>query len=278
MNQQLDQTALLALVQQMQQQLSDQQNQLLALHASHQNQPVPRFHLPDPPRFDGKPFMLRTWLPSIQAKLDADGLTGRQAFDYVYNRLEPSQQASVLHLRESSSSPDQIFQYFQRLCYNPREKQESTLRFANIRQKDDESLIAYLARFERLAHEAGVKIQDPIQSIFATTTLHRGLRRSLREILEQASDSLFSLSYEEYLEFLQRFERRQPRPQNHNYPRNQTQNQTPFRPPFKPQTRTQPEPDLMDTSVNRVQLRSSTPTSSDATKIKSNLVRLSSPL
>ncbi|PKX91381.1 uncharacterized protein P174DRAFT_443405, partial [Aspergillus novofumigatus IBT 16806] len=25
--------------------------------------------LPDPPRFDGKPYTLRTWLPSIQAKL-----------------------------------------------------------------------------------------------------------------------------------------------------------------------------------------------------------------
>jgi hypothetical protein len=160
MNQQLDNGALLALVQQMQQQLAEQQSQLLSL-ASRQSQQHDQTHfrLPDPPRFDGKPSSLRTWLPSIQAKLDADGLTGYQAFDYVYSRLEPPQQASVLHLKETND-PNQIFQYFQRICHNPRAKQESILRFANVRQKDDESLIAYLARFERLAHEAGVSLQD----------------------------------------------------------------------------------------------------------------------
>ncbi|KAJ5909246.1 hypothetical protein N7495_001928 [Penicillium taxi] len=136
----MDQTNLLALVQQMQQQLSDQQNQLLAI-ASQQNQNQ-HYHLPDPPRFDGKPFTLR-----------------RQAFNYIYNRLEPPQQASVLHLQDKAN-PDQIFQYFQRLCYNPREKQENILRFANIRQRDDESLIAYLARFERLSHEASIGLVD----------------------------------------------------------------------------------------------------------------------
>jgi hypothetical protein len=143
----------------------------------------------------------------------------------------------VLHLRETND-PNQIFQYFQRICHNPREKQESILRFANVRQKDDESLIAYLARFERLAHEAGVNLQD--QCIFATTTLHRGLRRTLREALEQASDTLFELSYEEYLEILQRYDRRQPRP---------------FQRQSSPQQRQrQLSPEPMDLSVNRTKI------------------------
>jgi hypothetical protein len=238
MNQQLDNGALLALVQQMQQQLAEQQSQLLSLASRQSLQPdQTRFHLPDPPLFDGKPFSLRTWLPAMQAKLNADGLTGQQAFEYTYSRLEPPQQASVLHLKRTND-PNQIFRYFQRICHNPREKQESILRFANVRQKDDESLIAYLARFERLAHEAGVSLQD--QWIFATTTLHRGLRRSLREALEQASDTLFELSYEEYLDILQRYDRRQPRP---------------FQRQSSPQQRQrQPAPEPMDLSVNRTKI------------------------
>lgn len=240
MNQQLDNGALLALMQQMQQQLADQQSQLLSLASRQSQQPEQaRFRLPDPPRFDGKPFSLRTWLPSIQAKLNADGLTGQQAFDYVYNRLETPQQSSVLHLRETND-PDQIFQYFQRICHNPREKQENILRFANVRQKDDESLIAYLARFERLAHEAGVSPQD--QWIFATTTLHRGLRRPLREALEQSSDTLFELPYSEYLEILQRYDRRQPRSQQYQRPSS----------PQKHQRQLASEP--MDLSVNHTKL------------------------
>ncbi|KAF2176659.1 hypothetical protein K469DRAFT_722174, partial [Zopfia rhizophila CBS 207.26] len=43
---------------------------------------APRTHLPDPPRFDGKPLTLRTWLPSIRAKLRSDQLAGADAFDY----------------------------------------------------------------------------------------------------------------------------------------------------------------------------------------------------
>ncbi|OOQ89953.1 hypothetical protein PEBR_05705 [Penicillium brasilianum] len=184
---------LFALIQQLQQQLVDQQRQLEALTPTR-----PQFRLPDPPRFDGRPFSLKTWLPAIQAKLRSDGLVGQSAFDYVYDRLEPPQQASVLHLRETNPTPEAVFQYFERLCHNPREKQDAVLRFANIRQKDDESLVAYLARFERLSHEAKVHQQGLLRTI----TLHRGLRPALRQILEQSYDTLFDLEYDNYIELL----------------------------------------------------------------------------
>ncbi|KAA8641570.1 uncharacterized protein ATNIH1004_011706 [Aspergillus tanneri] len=191
MNQQLDNGALLALMQQMQQQLADQQSQLLSLASRQSQQPdQTRFRLPDPPRFDGKPFSLRTWLPSIQAKLTADGLTGQQAFDYVYNRLETPQQASVLHLKETND-PNQIFQYFQRICHNPRESRR-------------------------------VSSNSPT---FAKKTMKR---------------YAFELSYEEYLEILQRYDRRQPRP---------------FQRQSSPQQRQrQLAPEPMDLSVNRTKI------------------------
>jgi hypothetical protein len=75
---------LFTLIQQLQQQLASQQQQLEALAPAR-----PQYRLPDSPRFDGRPFSLKTWLPAIQAKLRSDGLVGQPAFDYVYDGLEP---------------------------------------------------------------------------------------------------------------------------------------------------------------------------------------------
>lgn len=212
--------ALFSLVQQLQQELQNQRVEIQALRADiHrlQNQPdrPSRSLLPDPPRFDGKPYTLRTWLPSIRAKLRADQLTGVRAFDYVWDRLEQPQQASVLHLRHSSEQsqswdPESLFSFFQRLCHNPRERQEAVQRLTLIRQRDEESLIAFLARFERLVYEAKA-LEWPETTRIAT--LHRGLRSSLRQSLEESNDSLFSLSYDAYIELIQSFDRRARRPQ-----------------------------------------------------------------
>ncbi|KAI1675981.1 hypothetical protein KJE20_14430 [Pyrenophora tritici-repentis] len=222
-----NQNALLLLVQQLQQELQNQRSEITSLRDSvaqlqlqlqsrqHPNdaQTRVRARLPDPPKFDGKPHTLRTWLPSIRAKLRSDQLIGADAFDYVWDRLEQPQQASILHLREQSEElsewdPEQIFSFFQRLCHNPREQQEAIQRFSQIRQKDDESLIAYLARFERLSFEAKASSWPDISRI---TTLHRGLRQSLRQKLEESNDSLFSLTYDQYVETMQSAERRSKR-------------------------------------------------------------------
>ena len=222
-----NQNALLLLVQQLQQELQNQRSEITSLRDSvaqlqlqlqsrqHPNdvQTRVRARLPDPPKFDGKPHTLRTWLPSIRAKLRSDQLAGADAFDYVWDRLEQPQQASILHLREQSEElsdwdPEQIFSFFQRLCHNPREQQEAIQRFSQIRQKDDESLIAYLARFERLSFEAKASSWPDISRV---TTLHRGLRQSLRQKLEESNDSLFSLTYDQYVETMQSAERRSKR-------------------------------------------------------------------
>lgn len=92
-----DQTPLILLVQQLQQELQNQRVEIQQLRtdldASRTDvqqlrtqlltSPVPRSRLPDPPRFNGKPYTLRTWLPSIKAKLRSDQLSGADAFDYV---------------------------------------------------------------------------------------------------------------------------------------------------------------------------------------------------
>ncbi|KAK7181378.1 hypothetical protein PSPO01_12474 [Paraphaeosphaeria sporulosa] len=133
------------LIQQLQQELQNQRSKIQQLRADlsaartdvHQLQiqtrSATRARLPNPPRFNRKPLSLRTWLPSIRAKLRSDQLTRADAFDY---------------------DPEDIFSFFQRLYHNPREQQEAIQRFSLVRQREDESLIAYLAQFERLAFEA----------------------------------------------------------------------------------------------------------------------------
>ncbi|RJE18475.1 hypothetical protein PHISCL_09188 [Aspergillus sclerotialis] len=240
-----DQSALMLLVQQLQQELQNQRIEIQSLrtdlNASRSDvqqlqiqlisrTPAPRSRLPDPPRFNGKPYTLRTWLPSIRAKLRSDQLSGADAFDYVWDRLEQPQQASVLHLRQSAEDshswdPEAIFSFFQRLYYNPREQQEAIQRFTSVQQRDEESLVAYLARFERLSYEADATLWPDVSRV---TTLHRGLKSTLRQTLENSSDSLFSLSYDEYIELLQRTDRRTRLTRNSTLKPAQIQNSDPM--------------------------------------------------
>ena len=243
--------ALILLVQQLQQELQNQRIEIQELRADvqtlrSQNQSRPsRSSLPDPPRFDGRHFTLRTWLPSIRAKLRSSHLVGADAFDYVWDRLEQPQQASVLHLRQlaednQSWDPEVLFAYFQRLCHNPREHQEAIQRLSTIRQKDEESLVAYLARFERLVFEAEASSWPEVTRI---TTFHRGLRSTLRHLLEESEDSLFTLPYDSYIELAQRLDRRGRRPQNQN----PVPSQKPFQKPSqKPPQKPTPSPEPMD--------------------------------
>ncbi|KAF1828031.1 hypothetical protein BDW02DRAFT_575184 [Decorospora gaudefroyi] len=60
-------------------------------------------------------------------------------------------------LNTSRNDVHQLQTAVQRLCHNPREQQEAIQRFASVRQKDDKSLLAYLARFKRLSHKAGAR-------------------------------------------------------------------------------------------------------------------------
>ncbi len=289
-----NQNALMLLVQQLQQELQNQRSEIISLRESvaqlqlqiHQSpnaaQTRVRVRLPDPPKFDGKPHTLRTWLPSIKAKLRSDQLEGADAFDYVWDRLEQPQQASILHLREQSEEdsdwdPEQIFSFFQRLCHNPREQQEAIQRFSQIRQRDDESTIAYLARFERLSFEARASSWPEISRI---TTLHRGLRQSLRQKLDESNDSLFSLSYNQYVEAIQSVDRRSKRFQP-SHPAQPSQPSQPRRNRFSQQMDIDPiavrvaRPVLTPGSKSR---SSSTSSSSSTASAKRRLYRLDNDL
>ena len=225
--------ALLLLVQQLQQELQNQHSKIQSLRSDlnalrvnvHQLQlqfqlqlqtrptPAPTTYaprLPNPPRFNGKPFTLRTWLPLIRAKLRSDQLISANAFDYIWDRLKQPQQASVLHLRQSakdvqSQDPKDIFSFFQRLCHNLRKQQEAIQRFSSIRQREEESLIAYLARFKRFVYKASASSQPDVLRVIA---LYYSFRPTLRQSLKELSNTLFSLLYKEYVKLVQGLNRR----------------------------------------------------------------------
>jgi hypothetical protein len=123
----------------------------------------PKPILPDPVKFDGKAYHFDTWLPSIQAKLRTDGLSGALGdsiaqFYYVYDRLESSVQSQVLPQlataeEERNWSYQTILDQLARALDNPNKTQDAIERLHRIEQSS-ESIPNYIAKFERMLYEA----------------------------------------------------------------------------------------------------------------------------
>jgi hypothetical protein len=149
--------------------------------------PAARQTLPDPPKFDGKPYLLRTWLPAMRAKIRTDGMTGQHAFYYVWDRLEPGQQGLALSLLDTAESTqawdhEAIFNLLERVHHNPYAQQEARDKLTHLRQAE-EGLSAYIARFERLLYEAGAKDSWPDDIKISTFT--NGLRSTLKAQVQE---------------------------------------------------------------------------------------------
>src|SRR6266480_6039070 len=136
---------------------------------------------------DGKPYLLRTWLPAMRAKIRTDGMTGQHAFYYVWDRLEVGQQGLALPLLDTAESTqawdhEAIFTLLERVHHNPYVQQEARDKLTHIRQ-GEECLSAYIARFERLLYEAGAKDSWPDDIKISTFT--NGLRSTLKIPVQQ---------------------------------------------------------------------------------------------
>ena len=174
------------------------------------------YALPDPPKFDGKPYLLRTWLPAMRAKIRTDGMTGQHAFYYVWDRLEVGQQGLALPLLDSAESTqawdhEAIFTLLERVHHNPYAQQEARDKLIHIRQ-GEEGLSAYIARFERLLYEAGAKDSWPDDIKISTFT--NGLRSTLKIPVQQ--QLTVPSDYNGYVQLVQQLDRRSrsaaPRP------------------------------------------------------------------
>ena len=175
-----------------------------------------RHTLPDPPKFDGKPYLLRTWLPAMRAKIRTDGMTGQHAFYYVWDRLEVGQQGLALPLLDTAESTqvydhEAIFSLLERVHHNPYVQQEARDKLTHIRQ-GEEGLSAYIARFERLLYEAGAKDSWPDDIKISTFT--NGLRSALKILVQQ--QLTVPCEYNAYVQLVQQLDRRSrssaPRP------------------------------------------------------------------
>jgi Retrotransposon gag protein len=178
--------------------------------------PSMRQILPDPPKFDGKPYMLRTWLPAMRAKIREDGRVGQNAFYYTWDRLEASQQGLALLLLDTAESTqawdhEEIFTLLERVNHNPYAQQEARDKLTHIRQ-GEEGLSAYIVRFERLLYEAGAKDSWPDDIKISTFT--NGLRSTLKTLVQQ--QLTVPSEYNGYVQLVQQLDRRSrsaaPRP------------------------------------------------------------------
>ncbi len=178
------------------------------------NQPPPtpstrQATLPDPPKFDGKPHKLRTWLPAMRAKIREDGRAGQNAFYYVWDRLEEGQQGLALPLLDDAEARqtwnhEDIFSLLRRVHHNPYEQQEARDKLTHIRQGTEEGLSAYIARFERLLYEAGAKDSWPADIQISTFT--NGLRSTLKALVQQQLN--VPAEYDAYVKLVQQLDRR----------------------------------------------------------------------
>jgi Retrotransposon gag protein len=186
--------------------------------------PTRQATLPDPPKFDGKPYKLRTWLPAMRAKIREDGRAGQNAFYYVWDRLEEGQQGLALPLLDTAESKqvwihEDIFNLLERVHHNPYEQQEARDKLTHIRQGTEEGLSAYIARFERLLYEAGAKDSWPADVKISTFT--NGLRSTLKALVQQ--QLTVPSEYDAYIKLVQQLDRRSrsaaaPRPQPTSHP------------------------------------------------------------
>jgi len=149
----------------------------------------PRAKLPDPEKFAGSTYKFDTWLPSVKAKLRVDGAAIGDAtaqFYYVYLNLDSSVQAMVLPQLSHAESTQEwdynsILDQLSRVYDNPNKQQEAEDKLYGLRQGND-SLPAYIAKFERTLYEAGGQSWNDVNKI---SSFRNGLNSALRSRLAQ---------------------------------------------------------------------------------------------
>lgn len=174
-----------------QQQLTALQQQITTLQAHiatlspAQRKPV----LPHVDKFEGTPYEWDTWRPMIKAKLRVDGAAIGDSiaqFYYVYFALESKVQAMVLPQLSRAEedeiwNPQSILDQLARVYDNPNELNEARDRLHAVKQGDD-SLSAYIAKFERLLFEAKGHNWDSDRKISA---FRYGLNSTIKNRLAQ---------------------------------------------------------------------------------------------
>jgi hypothetical protein len=164
--------------------------EIATLRAALASQPSrARPKLPDPEKFTGSTYKFDTWLPSIKAKIAVDGAAIGDAtaqFYYVYLNLESSVQSMVLpqlSYAEHTQSWDYhtILDQLARVYDNPNKQSEAEDKLYALRQGND-SLPAYIAKFERTLYEANGQGWPDVNKI---STFRNGLNSAIRSRLAQ---------------------------------------------------------------------------------------------
>jgi hypothetical protein len=150
---------------------------------------IQKSKLPDPEKFAGSTYKFDTWLPSIKAKLRIDGPAIGDSiaqFYYVYLNLESSVQSMVLpqlSYAEHAQSWDYntILDQLSRVYDNPNKQSEAEDKLHALRQGND-SLPAYIAKFERTLYEANGQSWPDVNKI---SSFRNGLNSAIRSRLAQ---------------------------------------------------------------------------------------------
>ncbi|QSZ31090.1 hypothetical protein DSL72_000651 [Monilinia vaccinii-corymbosi] len=148
----------------------------------------PKPCLPDPEKFNGSIHKFNTWLFSIRAKLQIDGIAIGNAivqFYYVFFNLESHVQAMVLPqlFLDPAAPPDynMILDLLSSMYDNPNKVQEAEDRLYTLEQGRD-SIYTYIANFEKTLYEAQGQSWFDFRKI---SILRNGLNLGLKTRLNQ---------------------------------------------------------------------------------------------
>ncbi|KAJ5121186.1 uncharacterized protein N7515_009147 [Penicillium bovifimosum] len=159
-----------------------------------------------PEKFTGSAIKYDTWDAAIRAKLVIDGpAIGDETaqFYYVYLNLSASIQAMVLPQlatarKNKTHDFNTILDQLRRVYDNPNKIQEAGDRLLSVKRVADESLAAYIAKFDRLLYEAQGQEWPDVTKISA---FRKGLQSSIRNRLSQQLN--LPRTYAEFLRVVQ---------------------------------------------------------------------------
>ena len=121
----------------------------------------PRPSLPHPIRSDGDRKRFRRWKLEIESKLAGDGASIGDSdlqFMYIYSRLDGSAQKIVTYFYEQKrgcETPTAFLAYLEK-DFGDRDKANSAMDESdNLRQKPGQSVVEFVARFEKMLVDSG---------------------------------------------------------------------------------------------------------------------------
>lgn len=148
----------------------------------------PRHSLPHPPMFSGIKLQWRGWKLEMEGKIEEDAAAignKKSQLRYIFSRLEGAARTNIttfyeMELRREEPNPQALIDRLD-ILYGERNRKEKAIQALHtIRQKEDESFMAFYPRFEKeIANAEAEAWEDSSKISYLRNALHPKLKAHL---------------------------------------------------------------------------------------------------